>query len=206
MSARHARCISQTEEEPDIYAIVRSGGKQYRVEAEQVLDVDRLQVEVGSTVELTDVLLISEDGLATVGTPTVPDARVLAEVIEHGRDQKVIVFKYKNKTRYRRKRGHRQDYTRLAIRSLGIGEIQAPRPQPKRPSRKKAAAKAEEEASAATAGAAAGLPDVNVATEAEEPAGGTVTAEAPAKPRRARKPSTRSSKAGETSTEGEAKE
>jgi large subunit ribosomal protein L21 len=103
-----------------------------------VLDVDRLEAEAGATLELTDVLLLSESGRATVGTPTVPDARVVAEVVEHGRDKKILVFKYKNKTRYRRRRGHRQDYTRLAIKQIGIGVLEAPKAKPKRASRKKA--------------------------------------------------------------------
>jgi large subunit ribosomal protein L21 len=103
-----------------------------------VLDVDRLEADVGATVELTDVLLLSESGRAVVGTPTVADARVVAEVVEHGRDKKILVFKYKNKTRYRRRRGHRQDYTRLAIKQIGIATLEAPEAKPKRTPRKKA--------------------------------------------------------------------
>jgi large subunit ribosomal protein L21 len=137
-----------------------------------VLDVDRLEVEVGSTVELTDVLFLSEGGTATVGTPTVADARVVAEVVEHGRDKKILVFKYKNKTRYRRRYGHRQDYTRLAIKRMGIGEIEVATAKPKRASRKKT--EAPDDALAAPA----------VTAEAAE-----VKAKAKkAAPRRARKP------------------
>jgi large subunit ribosomal protein L21 len=77
-----------------------------------------MQAEVGATVELRDVLLVSNGGEATVGTPVVNGAAVVAEVLEHGRDAKVLVFKYKNKTRYRRRYGHRQDFTRLAIRDI----------------------------------------------------------------------------------------
>jgi large subunit ribosomal protein L21 len=83
-----------------------------------VVDVDRLEAEIGSTIELRDVLLLSGEGTARVGTPLVDGAVVRAEVLEHGRDAKVIVFKYKNKTRYRRRIGHRQDFTRLAIRDI----------------------------------------------------------------------------------------
>jgi len=85
------------------------------VEPNQILDVDRLPAEVGSQVELTAVLLLGGNGDVRVGTPTVEGARVVAEVVEHGRDRKIVGFKYKAKTRYRRKWGHRQDYTRLAI-------------------------------------------------------------------------------------------
>ena len=88
------------------------------MEPNQILDVDRLPAEVGSQVELTDVLLLGGDGDVRVGTPTVEGARVVAEVVEHGRDKKIVGFKYKAKTRYRRKWGHRQDYTRLAIRRI----------------------------------------------------------------------------------------
>lgn len=77
---------------------------------------------MGSTVELTDVLLVVSNNDMRVGQPLVAGARVVAEVVEHGRDDKVIVFKYKAKTRYRRKRGHRQEYTRLAIRHILTGD------------------------------------------------------------------------------------
>ena len=135
--------------------------------------MDRLEVEVGSTVELTDVLFLSEGGTATVGTPTVADARVVAEVVEHGRDKKILVFKYKNKTRYRRRYGHRQDYTRLAIKRMGIGEIEVATAKPKRATRKKPATK-----EAAVASEAA----------ADQTADATATAEKKPAPRRARKP------------------
>ena len=101
-----------------IYAIVRRGGRQYRLEANQLVDVDRFEADVGQTVELTDVLLLANNGEIHVGTPLLDGARVLAEVIEQGRDRKILVFKYKNKTRYRRRRGHRQAFTRLAIRQI----------------------------------------------------------------------------------------
>ena len=100
-----------------IYAIVRTGGKQYRVEADQTLDVERLKAEIGEKVEF-DVLMLGGNGDIRVGTPAVEGARVVAEVVEHGRGDKIIVFKYKNKTRYRRRQGHRQDYTRLSIKEI----------------------------------------------------------------------------------------
>ena len=84
------------------------------------------------------MLLFSDGSAATVGAPTVADAKVVAEVLEQGRDKKITVFKYKNKTRYRRKKGHRQDYTRLAIKQMGIGKLEAIEAKPKRPARKKA--------------------------------------------------------------------
>ncbi len=77
-----------------------------------------MQAEVGSTVELGDVLMLAGSDDVRVGTPVVEGARVVAEVMEHGRGRKLLVFKYKNKTRYRRRQGHRQDFTRLAIRHI----------------------------------------------------------------------------------------
>lgn len=96
---------------------------------------------MGSTIELKDVLLLGGAGDVRVGTPIVDGASVVAEVLEHGRDKKILVFKYKNKTRYRRRFGHRQDFTRLAIRQiLADGQVveTAEEPRPKRPARKKA--------------------------------------------------------------------
>ncbi|HTE83904.1 MAG TPA: 50S ribosomal protein L21, partial [Dehalococcoidia bacterium] len=83
--------------------------------------VETLAGAEGDRVELRDVLLVSDGDKLTVGTPTVPGARVVAEVLGQGRAKKVIVFKYKRKTRYRRKLGHRQPFTRLAVREIIAG-------------------------------------------------------------------------------------
>jgi large subunit ribosomal protein L21 len=99
----------------EIYAIIETGGKQYRVTPGQVIDVDHLDVVEGITVELDRVLLIGDDDNVAVGTPTVEGAKVIATSRGSGKAKKVIVFKYKPKVRYRRKKGHRQLYTTLAI-------------------------------------------------------------------------------------------
>jgi large subunit ribosomal protein L21 len=100
------------------YAVVETGGKQYRVAPGDIIDVESLPSEKGAAVTLDRVLLVgSEDGVV-VGNPTVAGASVLAEVVTHDRGKKIIVFKYKNKTRYRRKTGHRQAYTRLHIQEI----------------------------------------------------------------------------------------
>ncbi len=99
-------------------AIVRTGGKQYRVEPGMTLRVEKLPAEAGSTVELTDVLLVGRGASAKVGTPTVSGAKVVAKVAAHGRAKKVIVYKFRRRKNYRRKRGHRQPYTELRIESI----------------------------------------------------------------------------------------
>jgi large subunit ribosomal protein L21 len=110
------------------YAIIETGGKQYRVQPGQTITVEKLPGEVGSTVELDRVLLLAQDGAATVGTPTVEGAKVVAEVAEQGRGDKVIVFKYKPKVRYQVKQGHRQWLTKLSIKEIvGSGAGAAPK-------------------------------------------------------------------------------
>ncbi|MCL6451819.1 MAG: 50S ribosomal protein L21 [Acetobacteraceae bacterium] len=105
-----------------MYAIVETGGKQYRVEKGQVITVERLQAEVGQEVELERVLAVAvDDGALQVGNPLVSGARARARVVEHGRAPKIVVFKYKSKVNYRRKAGHRQPYTRLLIEDIVTG-------------------------------------------------------------------------------------
>jgi large subunit ribosomal protein L21 len=118
-----------------VYAIVRSGGKQYRVQQGATIDVERLAAPEGGQVELADVLLLDDDGRVTVGTPTVAGVKVVAEVVSHGRGPKVIVFRYRAKTRYRKKTGHRQAFTRLAIQRIQVGEEEE-KPKARRRARK----------------------------------------------------------------------
>ncbi len=98
-----------------IYAIIETGGKQYKVAPGQTIDVERLDVGEDNTVELEKVLLIADGDRVTVGTPTIDGAKVIATSQGDGKGKKIIVFKYKPKVRYRKKTGHRQLYTRLAI-------------------------------------------------------------------------------------------
>ena len=101
-----------------MFAIVRTGGKQYRVETGQTIEVERLPYEVGQQIDLGDVLMVSaEDGLRC-GAPIVEGARVRATVMAHNRGPKIDVFKYKNKKRYRHLSGHRQELTRLFIEAI----------------------------------------------------------------------------------------
>lgn len=97
-----------------------------------MLNVATMAAEPGARVELTDVLLISNGGTITVGSPLVANALVVAEVVEHGKGKKVINFKYKAKVRYRRKRGHRQGYTQLAVTEIHLGNDVATAPRRER--------------------------------------------------------------------------
>src|SRR6266699_7076564 len=102
-----------------MYAIVETGGKQYRVKPGDTVAVERLTGEPGESLDLDRVLLVAGDGdQARVGSPGVDGAIVRAEVVEHIRGEKIIVFRYKSKVRYRRKTGHRQSLTRLRITDI----------------------------------------------------------------------------------------
>ena len=101
-----------------MYAIIRDRGTQYRVEKGQVLQVALMDAEPGSQVELGEVLMIGGGDQAQVGTPLVAGAKVLAQVLGETKGDKIIVFKYKNKKRYRRRTGHRQQYTNIAINEI----------------------------------------------------------------------------------------
>ena len=102
----------------NIYAIVEAGGKQYRVAPKQTIQVNRLDIPSGKTVELDRVLFISDGQNTLVGSPTIEGAKVIASSMGEGKGDKLIVFKYKNKTRYRKKTGHRPIYTRLSIEEV----------------------------------------------------------------------------------------
>ena len=106
------------------YAVFKTGGKQYRVKPGDTLDVELLPDPVDSIAEFGEVLALSDGGEVTIGAPLVEGAKVTAQVLSHYKDRKLIVYKYKAKTRYRRKRGHRQFYTRLLIQNI---ELQKPR-------------------------------------------------------------------------------
>jgi large subunit ribosomal protein L21 len=103
-----------------MYAVVQSGGKQYKVEVGRTIDVESIVAEVGDTVELGPVLMVSADDGFHLGNPVVSGATVKADVVQHGRGKKLIVFHYKSKTRHRKKTGHRQNFTRLAIKSITV--------------------------------------------------------------------------------------
>ena len=103
-----------------MYAVVETGGKQYKVEVGQTVDVERIPAEIGDTVELGRVLAVSTDEGLRLGDPVVAGAKVVGSVVLQGRGKKIIVFRYKPKTRYRRKTGHRQSFTRVAVESIAL--------------------------------------------------------------------------------------
>ena len=101
-----------------MYAIVKTGGKQYKVAQGDVLFVEKLEASVGDVVTLDQVLAVAGENGLTVGSPVVEGATVTAKVVAQGKAKKVIVYKYKAKKDYRRKQGHRQPYTKLVIESI----------------------------------------------------------------------------------------
>jgi large subunit ribosomal protein L21 len=101
-----------------MYAIVETGGKQFKVSQGDTIYVEKLDAEVGSSITLDKVFLVSTDKGVSVGTPTVDGAKVVAKVEEHGKGKKIVVFKYKAKKNYHKKQGHRQPYTKLKIEAI----------------------------------------------------------------------------------------
>ncbi|MFZ1984477.1 MAG: 50S ribosomal protein L21 [Desulfatitalea sp.] len=101
-----------------MYAVVATGGKQYKVEAGEVLRVEKLQGDVGAQVAFDQVLLLADGETVTVGQPMVQGATVKGHIVEQGKNKKILVFKYKRRKRYRRKQGHRQLYTAIKIDAI----------------------------------------------------------------------------------------
>ena len=115
-----------------MFAVIRTGGKQYRVAAEDVLKVDKIPGDPGEIVQLGDVLVVGGDD-TTLGAPTIAGASVAAEVLEQGRGRKVIAFKKRRRKNSRRKRGHRQEFTMLRVTEIltdGAKPTKAARPRP----------------------------------------------------------------------------
>ena len=103
-----------------MYAVIRSGGKQYRVSPGQTIRLEKVGGDVGSKVELGEVLLVENDGNVQVGAPLVANAKIEATVVENDRAKKILVFKKKRKKQYRRTRGHRQDFTAVRIDKISV--------------------------------------------------------------------------------------
>jgi len=138
----------------NMYAVIETGGKQYRVSQGDVIRVEKLKVEAGAKMEFDKVLVVGNSGDVQVGTPYLDAAKVVGNVVEHGKGEKVIIFKYKAKKDYRKKQGHRQPYTMVQIDSISADGSTTP---------KKATAKKEE-------AAAEVVEDVEVVKKTDEPA------------------------------------
>ena len=113
-----------------MYAIIETGGKQYKVEAGDIVSVEKLGAEVGETVTFDKVMAVSDDNGLKAGTPYLEGTVVTGEVTENGKGKKVIVFKYKPKKDSKSKQGHRQPYTMVEIKSIGEGSAPAPKAAP----------------------------------------------------------------------------
>mmetsp|Transcript_19108 Transcript_19108/g.8893 ORF Transcript_19108/g.8893 Transcript_19108/m.8893 type:complete len:104 (+) Transcript_19108:528-839(+) len=101
-----------------MYAVVKTGGKQYKVKEGVLLKVEKLEGEVGSSVVFDKVLMVSDGKNVSIGQPLIENASVHGHIVEHGKSKKIIVFKYKKRKRYRRKRGHRQFFTTVQVNSI----------------------------------------------------------------------------------------
>lgn len=101
-----------------MYAIIETGGKQYRVSEGDVLVIEKLDAGEGEAVEFNRVLTVVNDGQVTIGKPVVDGAKVTGKVMAHGKAKKILVFKYKAKSNYRRRQGHRQPFTKVVIEKI----------------------------------------------------------------------------------------
>jgi large subunit ribosomal protein L21 len=116
-----------------MYAVIRTGGKQYKVAPQDVLQIEKIEGAAGDTVNFSDVLMVAGEGAPTFGAPLVSGAAVSAEVVEQGRGPKVIIFKKKRRQNYRRKRGHRQELTTVRILEIltdGKAPVKAAKAKP----------------------------------------------------------------------------
>ena len=110
--------MAQDKEEQGMYAVIASGGKQYKVQEGEILKVEKIEGQVGSEVAFDQVLMLSDGEAVKIGQPTLIDAAVRGHIVEQGKEKKILVFKYKRRKRYRRKQGHRQPFTAVKIDSI----------------------------------------------------------------------------------------
>lgn len=101
-----------------MYAIIQTGGKQYRVSEGDVIVIEKLTAVAGETVEFTEVLSVVKDGSVAIGTPVVAGSKVTGKIVEHGKGKKIRIFKYKSKSNYRKRQGHRQPFTKVLIETI----------------------------------------------------------------------------------------
>jgi large subunit ribosomal protein L21 len=117
-AGREPRAVIREERKKTMFAVIKTGGKQYRVAAQQVITIEKLEAEAGQTVSFDEVLMVGEGADVKVGAPTLAGAVVSAEVVEQTRAKKVIIFKKRRRKNSRRKEGHRQDLTKVRITEI----------------------------------------------------------------------------------------
>ncbi len=103
-----------------MYAVIKTGGKQYKVAEGEILKVEKLKASEGEPVDITDVLLIEKDGEVTLGSPFIEGAKVTAKILRHGKEDKVTIIKMKRRKDYRKKQGHRQNYSEIQIEQISV--------------------------------------------------------------------------------------
>ena len=145
-----------------MFAVIKTGGKQYRVAANDLLQIEKVSGEAGDSVSFDEVLMVGGDTDTQIGTPTVEGASVAAEVVEQARTKKIIIFKKKRRQNYRRKKGHRQEVTMVRITDILTGGAKAAKKAAAKP--KKAEASAPAAAPAAAKAAASGADDLKKLT------------------------------------------
>lgn len=101
-----------------MYSIIETGGKQYKVSEGDIIKIEKIQGKVGDQIELKDVLLVCQGSDIKVGNPKLENAKVMGEILDHDKDKKVVVFKHKRRKNYRKKQGHRQEFTNIKITSI----------------------------------------------------------------------------------------
>ena len=101
-----------------MYAVIKTGGKQYRVSEGDLVRIEKITGEVGELIEFEDVLLVAQGDHVDIGRPHVKDSKVIGEIVEHGKDKKIVIFKSKRRKGYRKKQGHRQQHTLLKIKEI----------------------------------------------------------------------------------------
>lgn len=103
-----------------MYAIIETGGKQYRVQEGDIINVEKINAAEGQTVEVNKILAVVDENEALIGKPVVEGAKAVLKVLEHGKGKKILVFKYKPKKNYRKMQGHRQPYTRVIVEKIEV--------------------------------------------------------------------------------------
>ena len=103
-----------------MYAVIKTGGKQHKVAEGEILKVEKLKASEGEPVDITDVLLIEKDGEVTLGSPFIEGANVTAKILRHGKEDKVTIIKMKRRKDYRKKQGHRQNYSEIQIEQISV--------------------------------------------------------------------------------------